>query len=104
MVIEELFEASAQRLLANPNVTRAKMFGAPTLKVSGKVFACLFKGKLVLKLPQQRVAVIVGSGQGERFDPGMGRVMKEWVSLEPLAEQELEDLVAEALDFVASAR
>lgn len=104
MVAEKLFEASVQRLLANPNVIRAKMFGAPTLKVGGKVFACLFKGKLVLKLPKERVAAIVGSGKGEHFDPGMGRLMKEWVSLENPAEQEFEDLVAEALDFVAAAR
>ena len=52
----------------------------PALKVNGKIFAMMSsKGKFVLKLSKKRVDELVSSGKGERFDPGHGRVMKEWV-------------------------
>ena len=38
------------------------------------------RGAFVLKLPRERVASLVAAGQGQAFDPGHGRVMKEWVS------------------------
>ena len=102
--LEEAFETIVQHFLATPEVIRAKMFGAPTLKVGGKVFACLYKGKLVVKLPQGRVSALVASGQGEHFDPGMGRMMKEWVTLEPRGEDHMRELIQKAKDFVAPGR
>ncbi|MBI2936453.1 MAG: TfoX/Sxy family protein, partial [Chloroflexi bacterium] len=80
---EELFRAVVHALSTAPQITKTKMFGSEGLKVGSKVFAVLVKGKLVVKLPAQRVARLVASGVGVRFDPGMGRVMKEWVALEP---------------------
>lgn len=57
-----------------------KGFGSGALKVNGKIFAMMSsKGELVVKLPKERVDELVASGKGERFDPGHGRVMKEWV-------------------------
>ncbi len=57
-----------------------KGFGSGALKVKGKIFAMMSsKGEFVVKLPKQRVDELVSSGQGERFDPGHGRLMKEWV-------------------------
>ncbi|MBI4234452.1 MAG: hypothetical protein HY686_08430 [Chloroflexi bacterium] len=79
------------------------MFGSPGLKVGGKFFACLVKGKLVVKLPKGRVDALAASGHGEHFDPGMGRLMKEWVAVAPLAEGDWLALATEARDFVASA-
>jgi TfoX/Sxy family transcriptional regulator of competence genes len=38
------------------------MFGSPGLKVSGKVFSMLVKGRLVVKLPRQRVEAIIAEG------------------------------------------
>ena len=73
------FESVAQAFLMVPGVSRAKMFGSPTLKTGSKVFACLFKGTLVVKLPADRVSTLIASGMGRPFDPGMGRIMKEWV-------------------------
>src|SRR5687768_6187636 len=70
----------------DPAVSVAKMFGAPCLKTSGKVFATFYHEQLVVKLPRQRVQALAGAGMGEPFDPGMGRVMKEWVALRPGAE------------------
>jgi hypothetical protein len=58
-----------------------KKFGAGALKVGGKIFAMPAQGTLVLKLPAGRVDALVAAGLGTHFDPGHGRVMKEWVAL-----------------------
>jgi hypothetical protein len=39
------------------------------------------RGAFVAKLPKERVAAMVSTGAGEYFDPGHGRLMKEWVSV-----------------------
>ena len=70
-----------------------------------KIFAMLVKGKLVVKLPKPRVDALVASGDGERFDPRHdGRLMKEWLSVEPTSEEEWLPLAREAMEFVASQR
>ncbi len=65
----------------NPEVSRGKMFGSTGLKVNGKVFAMLTKGNFVAKLPKERVDELVAAGDGRYFEPGHGRLMKEWISL-----------------------
>jgi hypothetical protein len=42
---------------------------------------------------------IVSGGDGERFDPGHGRLMKEWVALEPSHADEWLRLATEAMEF-----
>jgi hypothetical protein len=66
-------------------VTRGgKGFGSTGLKVNGKLFAFISsKGKFVAKLPRERVDELVSAGEGEHFDPGHGRLMKEWVAVDP---------------------
>jgi TfoX/Sxy family transcriptional regulator of competence genes len=96
---EERFETVAAEH-DDPEVTRATMFGSPGLKVNGKVFACFVKDKLVVKLPAERVTALAESGKGERFDPGMGRVMREWVALEP--DDAWPALAAESREYVVS--
>jgi len=57
-----------------------KGFGSGALKVNGKIFAMMSsKGKFVVKLPKKLVDELVSGGRGEHFDPGHGRIMKEWV-------------------------
>lgn len=80
-------------------VTRGRMFGSVGLKVNGKVFAMLVKGKFVAKLPKDRVDRLVASGTGEYFDPGHGKLMKEWVALAGAVDQWV-DLSKEARRFV----
>ncbi len=46
------------------------------------------KGKFVVKLPRQRVDALVATGEGERFDPGHGRLMKEWIAFDATSEIE----------------
>lgn len=80
-------------------VTSGKMMASFGLRVDGKIFAMLVRGELVTKLPRERVNELVASGQGRQFDPGHGRLMKEWVVLESPDVPWLE-LAQEAYRFV----
>jgi hypothetical protein len=77
------FARIARRLLADRRVSQARMFGATGLQQNGKYFAMCYRGTLVVKLPAPRVADLVAGGKGQPFDPGHGRVMKEWVAIPP---------------------
>lgn len=99
----ELFEEIAERLAAEPGVTRSTMFGSRGLRVKGQVFAMCWKDSLVVKLPVARVDEAVASGAGVRFEPSMGRAMKEWVGFGPTTADEWLTLAAEARAFVAVA-
>ena len=105
---EERFATIVEALLSHPDVTPpsdGKGFGSSGLKVQNKIFAMLVEGKLVVKLPKPRVDALVASGEGERFDPRHdGRLMKEWVTVEPTSEEEWLPLAREAMEFVASQR
>jgi hypothetical protein len=75
------------------------MMASYGLKVNGKIFAMQVKERFVAKLPKPRVDALVEAGIGERFDPGHGRVMKEWVSIEP-PDADCVALAREAYEFV----
>lgn len=63
-------------------VTSGKMMASVGLKVKGKIFAMVSRGKLVVKLPKARVDELVQAGAGSYFDPRRdGRLMKEWFEL-----------------------
>jgi hypothetical protein len=84
----------------DPRVSRRRMFSSENvLSVNGKIFAMLARGKFVAKLPKERVDELVKTGKGEPFDPGHGRLMKEWVAVEPGAAPWVA-LAKEALGFV----
>jgi TfoX/Sxy family transcriptional regulator of competence genes len=59
----------------------ARRFGSNGLKANGKLFALFTQGTLVVKLPKDRAASLVASGVGKPFDPGHGRLMKEWLTV-----------------------
>ena len=81
-----------------------KGFGSRGLKVNGKIFAMMSsKGRFVVKLSKKRVDELVSGGRGERFDPGHGRLMKEWVVL-GTGSANWVDLAREACDFVKRGR
>jgi hypothetical protein len=105
---EERYATIVAALLSNPDVTLGssgkKGFGSSALQINNKIFAMLSKGKLVVKLPQQRVDALIAAGAGERFDPGHGRLMKEWITVDPTSEVEWLPLAREAMAFVASQR
>jgi len=109
---EERFATIVEEFLSNPEVTppsdgpqSKQRFGSSGLKIHNKIFAMLVRGKLVVKLPRPRVDALIASGDGERFDPRHdGRLMKEWVSVEPTSRVEWLPLAREAMEFVATKR
>jgi len=96
---DPLLAPIAQAFEKDRDVTVGKMFGSAGLKVNGKVFAMVVRGRLVAKLPKPRVDELVASGDGEPFDPGHGKLMKEWVSVSSREPSWLE-LAREAHHFV----
>ena len=64
------------------SVGAGKGFGSGGLKVDGKLFALMSsRGEFVVKLPRPRVAELVAKGKGVQFDPGHGRLMREWIAM-----------------------
>ena len=81
MTVEQLFDEVATRLLEeDPSLGQGQMFNAIGLKTGGKFFAMVVKDELVLKLPADRIDQLIVDGEGRRFDPGHGRLMKEWAT------------------------
>ena len=95
------FAALVEEFAAMPGVqppSGGRTFGSTALKVGGSIFAMLRGDRLVVKLPRERVASLVASGEGAPFDSGKGRPMKEWLTVIDVAAWQ--PLAAEALAFV----
>ena len=81
-----------------------RAFGATSLKTNGKIFAMLVKDRLVVKLPATRVEELVAQGAGDRFDPGHGRIQREWLSVHGADPAAWQALATESEAFVAKRR
>ena len=102
---EQLWRAIADVELATVGVTGGTGFGrSEGLRIDRKIYAMLVNGELVVKLPKERVDELVGGGVGHRFEPGTGRVMKEWLSVPTGASRRWRGLVEEAKAFVGPTR
>ena len=104
---EEHYAAIVKTLLKNPDITRSqeKGFGSTALWTNGKICVLLSsKGEFIVKLPRERVDTLIASGQGKRWDPGHGRIMKEWLAVEPTSSEKWLPLAREAMKYVASKR
>ena len=108
MAGEKRFADLVEAMLAHAGTTYGsdrsgpqRAFGSTSLKTSGKIFAMLVNGRLVVKLDRRRVDELVAAGSGERFDPGHGRLMKEWLSVESDSDDAWRSLATEAETFVS---
>ncbi len=108
---DERFALVAEDLVSNPGVaigSRAtgakKGFGSSSLTINDKIFAMLFKERLVVKLPRQRVNTLIELEAGERFDPGHGRLMRECLAVDPRSDADWLRLATEGMEFVVSKR
>jgi YjbR len=91
------FDAIANEFLTEPGVDEGTGFGSnPGLRVGGKIFAMEVDGRLVVKLPAERVTALTEAG-AEPFVIGK-RTMREWVSVEP--RDDWAALAREAFAFV----
>ena len=101
--VEGHFAEIARRLGGREGVSVGsgrRGFGSDALTVHGRIFAMVSQGRLVLKLPRDRVAELIERGDGLPFDAGKGRPMKEWVVLQPGSSRRWSLLAEEACDFV----
>lgn len=100
---DERFQALVGALRDEPKVSVGsgrRVFGASALQVDGRIFAMLSQGRLVVKLPRSRVGALVAAGTGDRFDPRRdGRLMREWLSVDPSSDADWLTLAREALAF-----
>ena len=106
---EERWERLVERMLApgaatygNADGDGAKRgFGSTSLKTGGRMFAMLAHERLVVKLPAKRVEELEASGIGRRFDPGHGRLQREWLDVSGDDFELWVELATEAEAFVA---
>jgi hypothetical protein len=87
-----------------PGVAAGTGFGAGRgLRVGGRIFAIFGDGEITVKLPKARVAQLVEAGVGRRFDPGHGRLMKEWLTVAVDHAASWDELADEGLAYVRQA-
>ena len=70
-----------------------------SLKTKRKMFAMFQKGKYVVKLPKERVKELINSSEGLPYDPGNGKIMKEWVIIPEEHSDKWIEYASEAKDF-----
>jgi len=75
MTSEEIWSKVKSHFLKMSDVQKQ----GESLKTSKKMFVMFSKCKYVVKLPKERVEELISSGEGLPYDPGNGRIMKEWV-------------------------
>ena len=103
------YAAVVDELIKNANVNKGapgkKGFGSGSLQIDGKIFAMLSsQQRFVVKLPRDRVDALAAARRGSRFDPGHGRLMKEWFVAGPSLDVDWVALAKEALSFVGDRR
>jgi hypothetical protein len=104
---EARYEELIDGLVGTPGVTPphgGSGFGRSAVRFQKKIFVMLVRGRLVLKLPAERVDALIAAGDGVRFDANKGTPMKEWFSLDPESDIRWLPLAQEALDFARSGR
>ena len=84
-----------------PDAAGGRRFGSESLRLGGSIVAMLVGGRVVLKLPRERVEALVTAGDGAPFENGRRQPMREWVALtgDPAADL---PLLREALDLARS--
>ena len=94
------FERLARRYASEKRVSRGQMLVSEGLRVEGRFFAALVNGQLLVKLPHERVAVLISTGIAAPFESGKGRVAKEWALVSSSVTRRWPALADEALAFV----
>jgi len=98
-VIDARFAPVERAFREVKGVSVGKLFSSYGLKVKGKIFAMFGRVGFVVKLPKRRVDELVSAGKAVRFEPGPGRVMKEWAAFKS-GEAEWVELAREAYESV----
>lgn len=92
----------AEPFLGRGELVEGTMMGHQCLRSATGGFVATVEsdtGALVVKLPKDRVADLIGSGDGKAFAPA-GKVFREWVSVESFDEDQWSQLILESMQFV----
>jgi hypothetical protein len=96
----ECFEELAAEHLSRPDTGRRTMFGRDCLMANGRNVAFFHDDRLALKLPPDRAAALLASG--EATTPLMGkRAMHNWVAVPPVGVERWRELLREAVTAAA---
>ena len=105
MAGDEHFRSIREAYVDRPGVSTGTGFGGNDgLRIDGRIFAMLVRGELVVKLPRDRASALVERLEGRLFEPGTGRVMREWVSVPVERAAAWSGLADEAFEFVRAGR
>ena len=102
MTPQDRFDDLVDQLVGIDGVTPPRGrsgFGRSAVRFQNKIFVMLVRGRLVLKLPRERVDEIIAAGEGVRFDADKGTPMREWLRLDPDSGWSWSQLAGEALEF-----
>ena len=95
MTVEETWSKVKEQFLKFPEVQKQ----GESLKIRKKMFAMLNKGRYIVKLPKERVEKLLNSGNGLPYDPGNGKIMKEWVIIPEDYSDKWIEYASEAKEF-----
>jgi TfoX/Sxy family transcriptional regulator of competence genes len=101
----ELVQAFGELIGRLPGVERRTMFGYPAAFCHGQMFASLFGGKMIVRLPEDERARLLAVEGATLFEPIPGRSMREYVALpQGMVEQpsEASAWLEQALAYAAS--
>lgn len=91
--------------VAWPEVGRRPMFGYPCAWVGGNMASGLFATTWWARLPPERIAAVLASGEGRTFELMPGRPMKGYTAMSDAVvadDARVEAFVREALDYTAT--
>src|SRR5689334_2404641 len=92
-------------LLHLPGVTAGVVFGLPCYKVNGAVFVTLYEDGVSLKMPVERVAVLLEAPGFGRFQPFGRNRGKEFIIVHRASSKDLFNdgaLFLESMEYVSS--
>ena len=81
---------------------KGKALSREAITVDGKIVAFISKGRLVVKLPSDRIAALLESGEATPMRMGT-RVMKQWLSVAYSTAARWVELAEESARYVAVA-
>lgn len=91
--------------IARPDTTRRPMFGYPCAWIGGNMATGLFASSWWVRLPPDRLAAVLASGEARPMEVMPGRGMKGYAMLPDAVvgdDREIDAWVREALDYTAT--
>ena len=88
MIKEDVYKELKDHFMDDDEVVVNSGKGAQGIKHNNKMFIMFYKGDLLVKLSPDRIQELISSGDGQAFDPGTGKVMKDRVLI-PHSKKEL---------------